>query len=242
MSIQGWEPRYARILEKFGYSRRQDEESARLLDAAIRADLSSGLRKIISKKPVIVIGAGPSISRSLPVLRRHKGVAKIAADSAVEFLVRNKIQPDVVVTDLDGDAKSLQEASQKSIMVVHAHGDNMERIPMAEGFPKCVGTTQSRPFGKISNFGGFTDGDRAVFLAHHFGAKKIVLLGMDFGGKIGRHSNTKRRDRPDKIRKLREAESLLAWLCTKNSEIYSTSAIRGARKITPGELDDIIMT
>ncbi len=243
MAIRGWESRYARIRKKFGYSRRQDEESARLLDSAIRGRSSPGcLKKAISGRPVMVVGAGPSVARSLPVLKKYKDTTKIVADGATEFLIQNKIQPDIVVTDLDGDPKSLLKASQKSIMVVHAHGDNMEKIPMVRGFSRCIGTTQSRPFGRISNFGGFTDGDRAVFLAHHFGAKKIILLGMDFGCKIGRYSNTKRADRLAKLKKLKEAESLLAWLHARNPEIYSTSAIRGAQKITPRQLGDIIMT
>ncbi len=243
MTIRGWESRYAEILRKFGYSRRKDEESARLLDSAIGGRPCSGsLRRAIRGRPVMVIGAGPSVARSLPILKKYKGIAKIAADSATEFLIKNRIQPEIVVTDLDGDPESLLRASQKAIMVVHAHGDNIERIPMAKNFPRCVGTTQSRPFGGISNFGGFTDGDRAVFLAHHFGAEKIILLGMDFGGRIGRYSRTRRGDRPTKLKKLREAESLLAWLHARNPEIYSTSAIRGARRITPGQLGNIIIT
>jgi len=32
--------------------------------------------------------------------------------------------------------------------------------------------------------GGLTDGDRAVFLADHFGASRIVLAGFDFGDEV----------------------------------------------------------
>jgi uncharacterized Rossmann fold enzyme len=41
-----------------------------------------------------------------------------------------------------------------------------------------VGTTQSRPFGGIHNFGGFSDGDRAVFLAEALGASEVVIAGF----------------------------------------------------------------
>ena len=66
----------------------------------------------------------------------------------------------------------------------------------------CIGTTQTNPFNKIQNFGGFTDGDRAVFLASYFGAKKVILFGMDFGKKIGRQSRTESSDRKIKLKKL----------------------------------------
>ena len=52
---------------------------------------------------------------------------------------------------------------------------------MVKKIKNCIGTTQTNPFNKIQNFGGFTDGDRGVFLASHFDAKKIILFGMDFG-------------------------------------------------------------
>jgi len=67
------------------------------------------------------------------------------------------------------------------ILVLHAHGDNIERIKSV--IPKLrrfVGTTQSVPFDRIYNFGGFTDGDRAALLAKKFGAEKIGLYGFNF--------------------------------------------------------------
>jgi len=42
-----------------------------------------------------------------------------------------------------------------------------------------VGTTQARPLQHVHNFGGFTDGDRAVFAAQSLGAASITLLGFD---------------------------------------------------------------
>ncbi|HWQ19331.1 MAG TPA: hypothetical protein VN455_06085, partial [Methanotrichaceae archaeon] len=43
-----------------------------------------------------------------------------------------------------------------------------------------LGTCQCRPPEGLFNFGGFTDGDRCVFLARHFGAGSIRLIGFDF--------------------------------------------------------------
>ncbi len=241
MAIRGWQQKYKKILKKFRYLQRRDEESARLLDSVLRDSIKpSHLERLILKKPVFVVGAGPSVTKSLAVLKKYKNITKIAADSAVVFLLENKIYPEIVVTDLDGDEKSLLKAAKKSIMVAHAHGDNMEKIHMVKNFPKCIGTTQSKPVGKIQNFGGFTDGDRAIFLASHFGAKKIILLGMDFGQRIGRYSQTKRADRLLKLKKLKEAQDLTSWLAETNSEIVSTSAIKGVGKIRYDNIDDII--
>ncbi|HXW99032.1 MAG TPA: 6-hydroxymethylpterin diphosphokinase MptE-like protein, partial [Methanomicrobiales archaeon] len=83
--------------------------------------------------------------------------------------------------DLDGatcDFIRMNEAG--TVIVVHAHGDNIPLIRRwVPGFPgPLVGTTQSRPFGMIHNFGGFSDGDRAVFLAHALGAADVLLAGF----------------------------------------------------------------
>jgi len=45
---------------------------------------------------------------------------------------------------------------------------------------RIVGTTQVKPRGRVHNYGGFTDGDRAIFLAKRFGAKKIGYAGFSF--------------------------------------------------------------
>ncbi|MBT8173598.1 MAG: DUF115 domain-containing protein, partial [Nitrosopumilus sp.] len=133
-------------------------------------------------------------------------------------------------------------AKTKSIFVVHAHGDNIEKLKLAKKFKNCIGTTQSNPFSKIQNFGGFTDGDRGVFLANHFKAKKIILFGMDFGNRIGKFSNTKKTERKTKLMKLKKGESLLEWLSTiTKSELFTTSkSIKGFKKISYKELDIII--
>jgi hypothetical protein len=109
-------------------------------------------------------------------------------------------------------------------------------------FKNCIGTTQSKPFSKIQNFGGFTDGDRGVFLANHFEAKRIILFGMDFGNRIGKYSNTKKTEREIKLKKLNKGKLLLEWLSTNTkSELFTTSKpIRGFKKISYKDLDNII--
>ncbi len=133
-------------------------------------------------------------------------------------------------------------SNTKSIFVIHAHGDNIKKLEMVRKIKNCIGTTQTNSFNKIQNFGGFTDGDRGVFLASHFDAKKIILFGMDFGNRIGKFSNTKRSDRKIKLKKLKIGEKLLIWLSTiTKSELLTTSKpIKGFQKISYKELDNII--
>jgi len=245
MTIAGWNSKYLEILNEFGYSKENDLDSAWLLDSILKNSVSlNKLKKIISSKSVFVIGAGPSLSSCLHILKKFHNETKIVADSAVQALLENKIKPDIVVTDLDGDEKSLRKVGKTdTIFVTHAHGDNIAKLHFVENFKNCLGTTQTKPIGKIYNFGGFTDGDRCVFLANHFGAKNIILFGMDFGRTIGKYSKTKSSERKIKIKKLRRGKKLLEWLATKRKTgLYSTSkSIKGFKKICYEELEEIII-
>ncbi len=242
--VSGWNKRYLDILREFKYSGEKDRESAILLNSILRN--SDGERKIINllkARTVFVIGSGPSLSTAIKKLQNYKSAIKIAADSSVKALIENGIIPDIVVTDLDGDMEALRKiAKTKSMFVVHAHGDNMEKLELAKKFRNCIGTTQSKPLGRLQNYGGFTDGDRGVFLASHYGARKIILFGMDFGDRIGRFSNTKRSERKIKLMKLKRGGALLEWLSTTTkSELFTTSRpIRGFKKISYKELDAAI--
>jgi len=235
MMISGWKKKYLDILKEFKYSGKKDKESAIILNSILKkSNVNEEISNLIKDKSVLVIGSGPSLSTAIPELIKNKKSIKIAADSSVKPLLENGIVPEIIITDLDGDEKSLKKVSKKSIFVVHAHGDNIDKLEFAKKIKKCVGTTQSNPFDKIQNFGGFTDGDRGVFLASHFGAKKIILFGMDFGERIGKYSNTKKSDRKIKLMKLNKGKFLLEWLATKTkSELFTTSKpIKGFKKIS----------
>lgn len=244
MMISGWGKRYFSILKEMNYSEKKDKESALILDSILKkTDTIEKIRKIIQGKTVFVIGSGPSLSIAIPKLKKLKKSIKIAADSSLEPLIDNGIIPDIIVTDLDGNEDTIKKISKtKSIFVIHAHGDNIEKLQMVKKMKNCVGTTQTNPFNKIQNFGGFTDGDRGVFLASYFDAKKIILFGMDFGNQIGKFSNTKKSDREIKLKKLKIGKNLLIWLSTiTKSELFTTSKpIEGFKKITYKELDNII--
>jgi len=242
--ISGWKKRYLLILKELDYSQKKDKESAIILDSILKkTNTIEKISKMIEGKTVFVIGSGPSLSKAIPKLKKLKRTIKIAADSSLKPLVDNGIIPDIVVTDLDGDENTIKKiAKTKSIFVIHAHGDNIEKLELVKEIKNKIGTTQSNPFNKIQNFGGFTDGDRGVFLASYFGAKKIILFGMDFGNKIGRFSNTKKSDRKVKLKKLEIGESLLIWLSTiTKSELFTTSKpIKGFKKTSYKDLDIII--
>jgi hypothetical protein len=244
MMISGWKKRYLLILKELNYSQKKDKESAIILDSILKkTNTADKILKLIEGKTVFVIGSGPSLSNAIPKLKKLRKSIKIAADSSLKPLVDNGIIPDIVVTDLDGDENTIKKiAKTKSIFVIHAHGDNIEKLEMVKKIRNCIGTTQSNPFNKIQNFGGFTDGDRGVFLANYFGAKKIILFGMDFGNRIGKFSNTKKSDRKMKLKKLEIGESLLIWLSTiTKSELFTTSKpIKGFKKISYKDLDNII--
>ncbi|MDG6221555.1 MAG: DUF115 domain-containing protein, partial [Candidatus Thermoplasmatota archaeon] len=134
----------------------------------------------------------------------------IAADSALKTLVESDVFPGVVVTDLDGDEKLLLEASQRgAVMVVHAHGDNVQRlvelVPKLEG--PVVGTCQVMPPPPLVNWGGYTDGDRAALMALENRAAKIVLAGFDFEKPVAKEGI----DMGRKLKKLRWAKEILEW-------------------------------
>ncbi|MFB5610484.1 MAG: 6-hydroxymethylpterin diphosphokinase MptE-like protein [Nitrosopumilaceae archaeon] len=244
MAIVGWEKKYSEIIKEFDYDKQQDYESAVLLNLILKNPVSlKKIKEIVSKKSVFVIGAGPSLSVSIKHLKKFPKIPKIVADSAAKPLLENNVKFDILVTDLDGDEKSLKKIGKSnSVFVTHAHGDNIAKLQIIENFKNCLGTTQTKPFGKIQNFGGFTDGDRGVFLADHFGAKNIILVGMDFGKIIGRYSKTKKSERKIKLKKLYRGKKLLEWFATKRKKgLYTTSkSIKGFKKICFKDLEILL--
>lgn len=208
MDYAAWDLYYRKILDDFGFSREEDERSARILDERLggrRID-PEDLRPLFEGKDATIAGNAPSLPEELAAVEHPL----VAADEATTVLRSAGIRPDVIVTDLDGTVEDQIAANAEgAVAVIHAHGDN---IPAVEKWaPKftgpVIGTTQSRPFGRICNFGGFTDGDRAAFLADHLGASGLLLIGFDF-----ENPSPKDADRVTKARKLDWAYILLQTL------------------------------
>ncbi|MHB8585584.1 MAG: 6-hydroxymethylpterin diphosphokinase MptE-like protein [Thermoplasmatota archaeon] len=118
--------------------------------------------------------AGAKLARPLSVFVADKAVAPYMAQGG---------RATAIVSDLDGDLHAIAQANADGIPVcVHAHGDNIDAV--REWVPRfrgpLIGTTQAEPVPPLYNMGGFTDGDRACFLAEALGATELVLAGFDF--------------------------------------------------------------
>jgi len=182
MEFSEWEPLYMQILADFGFDRSEDERSARILSEMLREKRGTlqDLHDIISGRDVAVCGNAPSLAAEIESIRQEQVV--IAADGATTVLIANHRIPDVIVTDLDGIIDDIISANKRgSFVVVHAHGDNIPAVrSVVPLLDRMIGTTQSKPLDNIYNFGGFTDGDRCVFLAKAFHGGNVTLVGFDY--------------------------------------------------------------
>jgi 2-amino-4-hydroxy-6-hydroxymethyldihydropteridine diphosphokinase len=178
MQFAEWEPHYQEIVGYFGFDRTADEEAARLLSSLLDRDNLLSLASLTDGNEVTVCGNAPCLKDDLSKI---SGIV-FAADAAAEVLDSHDIFVDAIFTDLDGATDRFIELNNEgTIIVIHAHGDNMPLlkhwVPRFRG--KVVGTTQAAPLPRVYNFGGFTDGDRAVFAADELGASHITLAGFD---------------------------------------------------------------
>jgi len=215
MDFEAWEPFYEQIRNDFGFSRASDEAVAADLDRRLGGVriADAELRAILRGNEVTVAGNGPNVRAEI---KDSRGVL-VTADEATSVALERGLLPAILVTDLDGNVSEQVKANAEgTIAVIHGHGDNgpavREWAPRFSG--RTIATTQSRPSGGLRNYGGFTDGDRAVFLADHFGAARIHLVGFDF-----ENPNEKDRDQRTKQRKLDWAYVLLASLARDDLEL-----------------------
>ena len=228
MIYKNWKPIYYEILKDFNFNRLEDEKTAELLNKLLddkQLISKDEIKNFIENNEIIVFGAGPSLEN---MIIKHKNkikkCVKIASDGTTTALLKYRIIPDIIVTDFDGLIKDQIYASKKgSIIILHAHGDNYDNIKKyISNFEKnIIGTTQSNPapYKNLKNYGGFTDGDRAIFLADHFNAKKITLIGFDFNGEIGEYSFPKNKDKNKKLKKLYWCKKLIEMLNSNKNKI-----------------------
>ncbi|MFP3213976.1 MAG: 6-hydroxymethylpterin diphosphokinase MptE-like protein [Nitrososphaeria archaeon] len=150
---------------------------------------------LLKQRRALVVGAGPSVLDDLDYAKRKgilEGSTILAADGAsLAYKDFAKKDPEIIVTDLDGyPEEEVKMVNEGSLAFVHAHGDNIDKLLKYVPQMKFVaGTTQTFETDLVKNYGGFTDGDRAAFIAESFGAKEIFLAGMDFNFSIGKYSN-----------------------------------------------------
>jgi len=231
--------KYYEIAGKLSLDVESDLRAAKVLDRLIpehdlRKDLSR-LEKIIGGNHVFVFGAGPSLRKDIKALKaqslhKEKRFVFVAADGAAKALLEEGILPQVHVTDLDGFPGSIREVNRRgSITVVHAHGDNIPLLKeLVPELKNIIGTTQNKPYGKLHNFGGFSDGDRCVFLAEHFNAGLIILAGMDFGKEVGKYAGSYEKNL--KIKKLAIGKEMIEEL-SKESRSMILNMTSGGEEI-----------
>jgi uncharacterized Rossmann fold enzyme len=213
MNFDAWEPVYEAVLADFGFSREADERARDLLADLVSGETLAPADLEFAGAVVAIAGGGPSLRAEVERARRADAV--VAASDAAAVLRDAGVSVDCMVTDLDEEADVTRELTRDGTPVaVHAHGDNepalRERVPEL-AHESVVPTTQAAPAGPVSNPGGFTDGDRAAFLADARGADRLVFVGWDF-------------DDPDvdplKRKKLAWAERLLGWLERRRGEQF----------------------
>jgi uncharacterized Rossmann fold enzyme len=232
VAITEWWPRYLAIVSKFGYSVEEDQQAAELLSQMLN-DYATPLQKLseqVKSRNILICGAGPSLPTNLEKCMKHgilENTVLISADGATSALLEQKLQPDIILTDLDGAIPDIVTAQQEgATVIVHAHGDNIpalkQYVPdLVQGSLRkgsILGSTQAQSRPGVINFGGFTDGDRCVFLAEALHAKTIALIGMDLGSIIGKYSKPELKENTPatqiKREKLLVAKELLEWLAT----------------------------
>jgi uncharacterized Rossmann fold enzyme len=187
MDLKKWDIIYQQIVRDFGFDRAKDERSALILSSLLTLkgsfeETQSKLRHIISQREVLVCGKAPTLVGDIKNGKIETGETIIAADGATSMLLAQGVIPHIIVSDLDGSINDLKRANAMcTIMVIHAHGDNIDAIKThVPSLSAVIGTTQAKPLTNVLNIGGFTDGDRAVFLAKEFGARAVSAIGFDF--------------------------------------------------------------
>jgi len=224
MDFQTWEPTYEALLADFGYPREGDERARdRLAELLADSETYPPASLDLDGQTVAIAGAGPSLEDEAD--RAADADRVLAASTAVDRLAAEGVAVDAMVTDLDKNAGTGRALTESGVPVfAHAHGDNVpaveEHVPAYEA-EYVVPTTQAAPVEDVHNFGGFTDGDRAAFTADHFGAAELEFVGWDFDDPDVT---------PEKRRKLRWAERLLAWLEGRRDESFD---------VLDGRRDDI---
>ncbi|MFB6100948.1 MAG: 6-hydroxymethylpterin diphosphokinase MptE-like protein [Haloplanus sp.] len=213
MNYETWNPVYERILADFGFDRAADERARDRLATFVDAFDERRLRHLAGAT-VAIAGAGPSLAAEVDTAADADLV--IAASAAAAVLRKAGVTVDLMVTDLDKTPETARALTHEGVPVaVHAHGDNVPEL--AEWVPRLDGdnvlpTTQAEPRGPVVNYGGFTDGDRAAFLADAFGAAELRFPGWDFDDTSVD---------PIKRKKLAWAERLLYWLENRRDERFA---------------------
>ena len=199
------------------------------------------IKEVVGRESILVIGAGPSIyNKSLLERLIEASDHVICANGSCRVLLEDQdLYKDlsglvISVTDLDGGLKTLRGILDLGgYAFIHIHGDNIglaySAIELMKKYrDKIVITVQTiPPCDRVIIIPGFTDGDRAISLAHSMKPRSIDYIGLDFRKDVSSHytkPNLKRglhQLSPVKKLKLRMARFVLETLLpSKDIKIY----------------------
>lgn len=173
----------------------------------------------------------PSVARELAARPGASRDVTITVDGATRFFLEEGLPVDAFVTDLDGMSPADVDRALDlgCAAAIHVHGDNIEAVTtflsrhvneVGPALPVLF-TTQAEPVDLVFNLGGFTDGDRAIFVAIAAGFTRILLASMDLnrettGAYSKPGSGVMHLDaHPVKREKLAIATAVLRWLSTR---------------------------
>ena len=153
--------------------------------------LSTDLAKNFpAEVPIIIVSAGPSLDKNIEVLRQAKGHALIfAVDSAVKYLLKRGIIPDLTITvDSRKPASNFETEVSQKIPCIFGANSNPEIVANHKGFfifldgqsgyIENILNSMGKQTGRNIGFGGSV-ATAAFSMSFKFGTKKIILVGQD---------------------------------------------------------------
>ncbi|MEZ4354567.1 MAG: 6-hydroxymethylpterin diphosphokinase MptE-like protein [Myxococcota bacterium] len=155
------------------------------------------LENLFRGKPAVVVAAGPSLDKQLPILRAHRDqLVVIAIGQTLKALRAAGIEPDLVhILESRDVSHQLTDAGDTSGLCVALSSDCHPAILDVPARASFVVTAGASPLGiwiaKAVGEGGFTMGggtvaQGAVGLALALGANPILLIGQDLAFTDGR--------------------------------------------------------
>ena len=216
----------------FNWDYSDDLESAKTMESAFGKDLPFGVEhwdlnsrnrclqeireELALCDKLIIIGAGVEQQELSDI--DFTNAAVIAADGSVGAMDDFKALT-CVVSDLDGGGHIDFAALENQRFIIHAHGDNISKwqevVKKWSSYSNPPSLILSHQINEnldgMINFGGFTDGDRAVCFALWAGVEKekIKLVGFSTQ-KVGVWSGTTNPEK--KIKKLSWMKKILSFL------------------------------
>ena len=139
-------------------------------------------KKIVSKNPVLIVGAGQSSQQNFDSIKNFKGII-IALDSNFDMLMANKIIPDYILS-LEVKVRpsmfhpeNLDKCKDKTKLIGSAMTHNsVTNMAQAHGMKWSRYLNREEP--RITNVGLFS----IVFAKEELKADKIFLMGFEHNG------------------------------------------------------------